>query len=100
VKFPSTPDEWATDRWYRYTIRTDPDLPWLPRRVRRRIEDFETVISSRWPTIQDIHSPAWGRWLLKTLSSWRYTLGVYGHPLELEWAQELVRLRRPKLESL
>ena len=100
VKFPETPDEWATDRWYRYTIRTDPDLPWLPRRVRRRIEDFETVITSRWPTIQDIQSPKWGRWLLKTLSSWRYALGIYANPRELEWAQHLIQLRKPKLESL
>ena len=32
----------------------NPELAWLPRRVRRRIDEFETVMRSRWPTIQDI----------------------------------------------
>jgi hypothetical protein len=38
--------------------------------------------------------------MLKTLSSWRYSLGVYACPIELQWAQRLVALRRPRLESL
>ena len=100
VKFPMTPDEWITDRWYPYLIRTDPQLPWLPAHVKRRIRDFETVMNSRWPTTQDIRLPRWGRALLKTLGSWRYALGAYGHPAELRLAQKLVRLRQPRLESL
>ena len=100
MEFPTTPEEWATDRWYNFTIRTDPQLPWLPRQVKRHIDDFETVMRSRWPTIQDMRLPAWGRVLLQSLSSWRYALGVYDHPLELEWAQKVVRLRQPRYESL
>ncbi len=100
IQFPSTPDEWATDRWLNFTIRQDPQLPWLPRAVRRRIDNFELVINSRWPTIQDVHLPKWGRLLLQSLSSWRYSLGVYGMPLELEWAHRFVSLRKPRWESL
>ncbi len=100
VIFPSTPDEWATDRWFNFTVREDPRLPWLPRRTKRRIDDFELVINCRWPTIQDVHLPRWGRSLLKTLSSWRYSLGLYDFPLELAWAQRLVSLRKPRWESL
>jgi radical SAM superfamily enzyme YgiQ (UPF0313 family) len=100
VSFPSTPDEWATDRWYNYSIRRDPQVPWLPRRLKRRIDDFELVISSRWPTVQDIHLPRWMRALLKALSSWRYTLGVYRWPVELVLAQRLAALRKPRMESL
>ena len=44
VQFPTTPEEWATDAWYRFTMRTDPPLPWLPEPVKRRIDDFETVM--------------------------------------------------------
>ena len=55
-----------------YLIRTDPQLPWLPPHVARRIHDFETVMNSRWPTTQDMRLPGWGRTLLKSLSSWRY----------------------------
>ena len=100
IEFPRTPEEWASDRWYNFTVRKDPLLPWLPRGVKRRIDDFELVINSRWPTMQDIHLPRWGRVLLKSLSGWRYALGVYERPFELEWAQKLVALRKPRLESL
>jgi len=100
VEFPKTPDEWASERWYNYSTRSDPHLAWLPRRIKRRIDGFELVINSRWPTIQDIHLPRWGKALLKSLSSWRYAFGVYDFPLELEWAQKLVALRKPRMESL
>ena len=100
IPFPSTPDEWITDHWYRFLIRTDPQLPWLPPHIARRIHDFETVMNSRWPTTQDMRLPGWGRTLLKSLSSWRYAAGAYDFPGELRLAQKLVRLRQPRLESL
>ena len=69
MAFPSTPDGWITPHWYAYLIRTDPQLPWLPPRVRQRIRDFETVINSRWPTTQDMRLPAWGRAVLSNRSA-------------------------------
>ncbi len=100
IQFPRTPDEWATERWLNFTIRQDPALPWLPRRVKRRIDNFELVINSRWPTVQDIQLPKWSRVMLQSLSSWRYALGFYDFPVELEWAQKMVALRKPRWESL
>ena len=100
IEFPSTPEEWATDRWFNFTVRHDPHLAWLPKKTKTTIDNFETVLSSRWPTIQDLHLPAWGRALLKTLSSWRYSLGIYQFPVELQLAQQLIALRKPRLESL
>jgi radical SAM superfamily enzyme YgiQ (UPF0313 family) len=100
IEFPRTPDEWATQRWYNFTIREDPHLPWLPRRIKRQIDNFELVINSRWPTTQDVHLPRWSRMMLQSLSSWRYALGFYEFPFELEWAQKFVSLRKPRWESL
>lgn len=100
IRFPATPEEWATERWYNFTIRRDPNVPWLPRRVKQRIDNFELVINSRWPTAQDIYLPSWGRMMLKTLSSWRYAFELYGFPFELEWVQKFVALRKPRWESL
>ena len=100
LDFPTTPEEWATPRWMQFTTRAKPDLPWLPKDLARRIDDFETVLSSRWPTVQDVRMPGWGRGLLLSLSAWRYALGFYGSPVELRWAQQLVRLRKPQMESL
>jgi hypothetical protein len=99
-QFPTTPDEWATDRWQRFATQKDPSTPWLRPRTKRRIDNFELVVSSRWPTVQDIRLPRWGRWVLKSLSRWRYHLGVYFAPIELKWAQRMINLRKPKAESI
>jgi anaerobic magnesium-protoporphyrin IX monomethyl ester cyclase len=100
IALPQTPEEWATERWYNFTARHDPHLSWLPGGLKRRIDNFDLVVNSRWPTKQDIHLPGWGRAMLKTLSSWRYAAGFYKWPIELEWAQRVVALRKPRLESL
>lgn len=100
IQFPRTPEEWATERWYNFTTRHDPNVAWLPRSIKRRIDNFELVVNSRWPTIQDIQLPGWGRAMLQCLSSWRYMLGFYEFPVELQWAQRFVSLRKPRLESL
>jgi anaerobic magnesium-protoporphyrin IX monomethyl ester cyclase len=100
VQFPTTPDEWATDRWQRFATQKDPQTPWLRPTTKRLIDNFELVVSSRWPTVQDIRLPHWGRITLKALSSWRYRLGVYAAPLELRWMQQVIELRKPKAESL
>jgi radical SAM superfamily enzyme YgiQ (UPF0313 family) len=100
MHFPTTPDEWATERWQRFATQKDPSTPWLRPRTKKRVDNFELVVSSRWPTVQDIRLPHWGRWALKNLSRWRYGLGVYSAPWELKWAQRMINLRKPKAESL
>jgi hypothetical protein len=100
VQFPTTPDEWATDRWQRFATQKDPQTPWLRPRTKQLIDNFDLVVSSRWPTVQDIRLPGWGRIALQALSSWRYRLGIYTAPLELKWAQQMIALRKPKEESL
>ena len=100
MQFPTTPDEWATERWQRFATQKDPRTPWLRPRTKQLIDNFELVVSSRWPTVQDLRLPSWGRWVLKILSSWRYKLGIYAAPLELRWTQQLLALRKPKEESL
>jgi anaerobic magnesium-protoporphyrin IX monomethyl ester cyclase len=100
IQFPTTPDEWATERWQRFATQKDPQTPWLRPPTKRLIDNFELVVSSRWPTVQDIRLPNWGRLALKALSSWRYRLGIYGAPLELKWMQQFIELRKPKAESL
>ncbi len=99
-KFPETPDEWATERWQRFATQKDPKTPWLKPTTKQLIDNFELVVSSRWPTAQDIRLPSWGRFVLKALSSWRYQLGIYSAPMELKWTQQMIALRKPKAESL
>ena len=100
ISFPTTPDEWATKRWLDFTLRIDPNTPWLKRKTKKLIDNFEVVINSRWPTVQDIRAPRWSRTLLKTLSAWRYAARIYAYPRELRLAQQFITLRKPKQESL
>lgn len=100
ISFPDSPAEWATKRWMDFTLRIDTSAPWLRNKTRKRIDNFETVVASRWPTVQDIRAPRWSRALLKTLSAWRYALHFYSFPLELQLANRFIQLRRPKRESL
>lgn len=100
ISFPTTPDEWATKKWMDFTLRIDPNTPWLKRKTKRLIENFETVVSSRWPTVQDIRAPRWSRNLLRMLSAWRYWARIYAYPKELKLAHRFIDLRRPKQESL
>jgi radical SAM superfamily enzyme YgiQ (UPF0313 family) len=100
VTFPSTPEEWASKRWYDFTVRVNPSMPWMKDSTKKLIDNFETVVACRWPTVQDTQAPAWSRRLLKLLSSWRYAARVYGFPLELRLAHEFIQLRKPKVESI
>jgi hypothetical protein len=100
ISFPTTPEEWATKQWMDFTLRVDPNTPWLKRKTKELIDNFELVVSSRWPTVQDIRAPRWSRALLKTLSAWRYSSHVYRFPGELRWAHRFIDLRKPKQESL
>jgi anaerobic magnesium-protoporphyrin IX monomethyl ester cyclase len=100
VSFPDTPGEWATKKWMDFTLRIDTSAPWMKRKTKKLIDNFELVVASRWPTVQDIRAPRWSRLLLKTLSSWRYALGLYCFPYELHLANRFINLRKPKRESL
>jgi radical SAM superfamily enzyme YgiQ (UPF0313 family) len=98
--FPDSPAEWATKRWMDFTLRIDTSAPWLRKKTRKLIDNFEIVVASRWPTVQDIRAPRWSRLLLKSLSAWRYALHFYRFPLELQLANRFIQLRKPKRESL
>jgi anaerobic magnesium-protoporphyrin IX monomethyl ester cyclase len=100
VDFPSTPEEWATPRWYNFTVRVNPSMPWLKPHTRRLIDNFETVVATRWPTVQDIDASRLSRAVLSALGSWRYLTRIYNAPAELRLAQDWIRLRRPKEESI
>jgi hypothetical protein len=100
ISFPDSPAEWATKRWLDFTLRIDTSAPWLKQKTKELIDNFELVVASRWPTVQDIRAPRWSRVLLKTLSAWRYALRIYSYPVELQWAHSFINLRKPKRESL
>jgi anaerobic magnesium-protoporphyrin IX monomethyl ester cyclase len=100
ISFPDSPAGWASPEWLNYTLRIDTRAPWLQIKTKKLIDNFETVVASRWPTVQDIRAPRWSRILLKCLSWWRYKLRCYRYPFELHLANQYIQLRKPKRESL
>src|SRR3546814_9906909 len=98
VMFPKTAEEWAEPRWVDYACHAD--APWLDDRLRQRIHDFVTVLRCRYPTVQDLRSPAWAKHGLRAMAGWRYQHGKYARPWELELATRLVRLRFPQVPGL
>jgi len=100
IAFPDSPAGWASKEWMDFTLRIDTSAPWLKNKTKKLIDNFELVIGSRWPTVQDIRAPQWSRTMLKLLSAWRYALHIYSFPFELHLANQLIVLRKPKRESL
>jgi hypothetical protein len=98
VQFPTTPEQWTEKRWVDYSCHAD--APWISDRLRRRIRDFVTVLTCRFPTLQDTRSPPWAKVALRTAAAWRYRFGVYGRPWELEASRRLVRLMDPRVSSI
>jgi radical SAM superfamily enzyme YgiQ (UPF0313 family) len=98
VEFPKTPEEWTQRRWVDYACHAD--APWLTDRLRQRIRDFVTVLRCRFPTVQDTRTPRWGKATLSTLARWRYSLGRYDRPWELDASQRLLKLLDPRATSI
>src|SRR3546814_8689462 len=94
VMFPKTAEEWAEPRWVDYACHAD--APWLDDRLRQRIHDFVTVLRCRYPTVQDLRSPAWAKHGLRAMAGWRYQHGKYARPWERseEHTSELQSLMR------
>jgi anaerobic magnesium-protoporphyrin IX monomethyl ester cyclase len=98
LQFPATPEEWTQRRWVDYACHAD--APWISRRLRRRIQDFVTVLGCRFPTVQDVRFPPWTKTTLRALASWRYRFRKYDRPWELHLSKSLVRLADPRASSL
>jgi hypothetical protein len=98
VQFPTTPEEWTAPHWVAYACHAD--APWLSDRLRQRIRDFVTVLRCRFPTVQDTRSPVWAKTALRTLATWRYSLGRYDRPWELEASQRFIKLLDPRATSI
>jgi radical SAM superfamily enzyme YgiQ (UPF0313 family) len=98
VVFPATAEEWTERQWVAYACHAD--APWLTDRLRRRIQDFVTVLRCRFPTVQDLRSPPWAKAGLSAMAAWRYRYRRYDKPWELDLANRLVRLRIPQISGL
>jgi radical SAM superfamily enzyme YgiQ (UPF0313 family) len=94
--FPETLEEWASGDWRQLSMRRGDRIPWIAPKVRRRVRDFERVLNAYYPTTTDRRLTPFRRKLLRTASSWRYFLELYGGSYELRALQRLMRYQRPE----
>ncbi len=94
--FPTTLDEWLSDRWSTYENRRGPGTPWLTDRHLRRVYEFEAVLHAMYPSVSDRNLGPWKKRLLRALATPRYRLGLEQRPYELKALQRLWHYRRPE----
>jgi len=95
-RFPETLDGWVSGDWREFSMRRDPQNPWLNAKLQRRVRDFERVLNAYYPTTTDLRLRGLKRLALRSLSGWRYKTGFYTLPLELRVFHKLFRYQRPE----
>jgi hypothetical protein len=88
---PDTLEEWTSPEWVAWMTHEDPLVPWLDRSLKARVEDFELVLKSRFPSVHDSRTAGWGKALGSLLARRRWARADYGDPALLRrvrrWAQ-------------
>ncbi len=95
-RFPETLDGWVSGDWREFSMRRDPQNPWLDSKLQRRVRDFERVLNAYYPTTTDLGLRGLKRFALRSLGGWRYKTGFYSLPLELRAFHKLFQYQRPE----
>ena len=94
-EFPVTLDEWSDARWIEFAQHRTSQLPWLSKRLRQRVDDYQRVLHAAFPTITDRTLIGMRRWALRMAGMWRYRLGFNRYPIELRVLNRLFPYQRP-----
>jgi radical SAM superfamily enzyme YgiQ (UPF0313 family) len=89
---PDTLEEWTSPEWVNWMTHEDPDLPWLDRRLKSRVEDFELVLKSRFPSVHDRKTRSWGKLAGRWLAEGRWRRENYADPALLRRVRALARI--------
>jgi radical SAM superfamily enzyme YgiQ (UPF0313 family) len=88
---PDRLEEWTEPEWVAWMTHEDPRVPWLPRPLKARVDDFEVVLKSRFPSLHDKRTPGWGKALGRLLAQRRWERGEFADPRLLRavrrWSQ-------------
>ncbi len=96
---PTSLEEWTEPKWISWMTHEDPDVPWLDRRLKARVEDFELVLKSRFPSVNDRRTSAWGKVLARMLSHGRWARAEYGDPRALRAVRRLSQRAAPDKQA-
>lgn len=88
---PTDLDEWVQPEWVNWMTHEDPHVPWMDARLRTRVEDFELVLKSRFPSVHDTQTRPWGKVLGQMLARRRWDDGRYEDPSLLRQIRQMAR---------
>jgi hypothetical protein len=88
---PATLEEWTEPEWLAWMTHEDPLVPWLDRGLKARVENFELVLKSRFPSINDRRTRSWGKALARMLARRRWDREDYSDPRLLRAVRRLAR---------
>ena len=106
---PETLEEWIEPQWLDWMTHENPRVGWMNEQLRAKVQDFEVVLKSRFPSVHDKRTTAWGKYLAHLLARRRWDRGDYAQPRllravrrmsqrELEDSQAYGHLRPPTTE--
>jgi len=84
---PDTLEEWTQPEWVAWMTHENPQVPWMTPQLRKRVEDFSLVLTSRYPSLHDYRTRSWGKTLGRVLAAGRWRAADYADP----WLLRMVR---------
>ena len=98
--FPAKLEDWLNPQWEGFDLRRNPLTPWLKPYMIDKIQGFETVLNSYYPTVSDFKLTNFQRKSMKFISSLRYRMSMFQYPYELKLLQKIwLRYRQPEVEG-
>jgi anaerobic magnesium-protoporphyrin IX monomethyl ester cyclase len=92
VGTPDTLEEWTHTEWVDWMTHENPQTPWLNERLKARVENFELVLKSRFPSVHDRRTHKWGKVAGRWLAESRWRRARYEDPQLLRRVREWARI--------
>jgi radical SAM superfamily enzyme YgiQ (UPF0313 family) len=89
---PQTLEEWMEPQWVDWMTHENPLTPWLEPRLKARVDDFELVLKSRFPSVHDKRTRSWGKALGRLAAHRRWAAARYDDPRLLRRIRQLARM--------
>jgi len=87
---PEALEDWTHPDWIGWMTHESPQVPWMSDRLRARVEDFELLLKSRFPSVHDAKTKPWGKELAKRLAEPLWERGDFS---------DLSEIRKVRLEA-
>ena len=88
---PADLETWTAPEWLAWMTHENPHTPWMDRRLKARVDDFETVFRSRFPSVHDRRTRGWGKTVGRMLAKGRWERGHYSDPRLLRNVRRLAQ---------